>query len=71
MRKATEELFGIEYNQLTKQDLHVFTENFLERLYIIKKYLPSKLIEVVKGVISHPNISMVDKRVMNFPKVKS
>lgn len=61
LRLSVEAVFNKSYDQIQKSDLHIFAENIIERLYLLKKYLPEKLHYVIKGVLNHPNISVLDR----------
>ena len=65
-RRAVESLFGSNYKDVTKKDLHLFIEDLLERFYLLKKYMPDRLIDVIKGVLAHPDLSHVDKNVQSL-----
>jgi len=61
IRLSVEAVFNKSYDQIQKTDLHTFVENIIERLYLLKKYLPEKLHFVIKGVLNHPNLSVLDR----------
>jgi len=60
-RNLLEGIFRVKYNDISKDDLHLFCENILERLYVLKKHLPKNLLYLLKGIINHSNISVIDK----------
>jgi len=61
IRKLLEKLFEAKYNDIQKEDLHLFAENILERLYLLKKHTPKNLKYLLKGVFHHPNLNSLDK----------
>jgi len=65
---AAEAVFRKKYDEITQEDLHLFTENIIERLYLLKKYVPKHLGIVLKAVLRHPNINILDKNVI-FPVI--
>ena len=64
LKSNVEAIFNKQYDTITKTELHVFVENIIERLYLLKKYLPRRLNYVLKGVLIHPNVSPLDKNVI-------
>lgn len=66
IRSNMEAVFKKPYDQLNKNELHIFVENIVERLYLLKKYFPKRLTYVIKGVLNHPNLSLLDKNVRYF-----
>jgi len=73
IRTSVEEIFHKQYEKIEKTELHIFVENIIERLYLLKKYFPKKLNFILKGVLNHPNISILDKNnlqsVLNMQKI--
>lgn len=57
-----EKVFGQEYEKISGQELNIFVENFITRLYILKKCFPYSLAYILFGVLKHPNLNLAKKK---------
>ena len=63
---SCEKVFSKEYENISSQDLAIFIDNFIRRIYILKKCFPYSLAYVLFGVLKHPNLNLTSKNVKNL-----
>lgn len=63
LKEVWEKIFTKKYEETTSEDLHVFIQSFVERFYILKKYLPHSFNNIVKYTFQHPQLTNVDREV--------
>ena len=61
--KKLKTIFGKEISEITETDLATFVDNLTRRMYLFKGYLPTSMIYVLFGVLTHPNLSRNSKEV--------
>ena len=64
-----EKTFHKPYEKITSEDLKNFIENFVRRLYVLKKCFPYSLAYVLFGVLKHPNLNPIKKNVRSFSMI--
>ena len=62
----TEIVFAKKYDEITTQELTDFCQNFIKRIYLIRKFIPMSLGHLLTGVLYHPNLSQKDYIVSNL-----
>ena len=58
-----QKIFNKEISEISQNDLSQFAENFTQRLYLFKNYIPQSLAYVLVGVLTHQNLHRQDKEV--------
>ena len=58
-----EQVFEKKYHNISAEDLADFVAKFCRRLYLFKRHFPTNLVEILKAVLSHPNLSRLQKTV--------
>jgi len=61
INRIVESLFETKYADIKREDLHLFVENLIERLYLLKRHMPKNLKYVIKGILQHKNLAALDK----------
>mmetsp|Transcript_18829 Transcript_18829/g.16280 ORF Transcript_18829/g.16280 Transcript_18829/m.16280 type:complete len:117 (-) Transcript_18829:145-495(-) len=54
-------IFNSEYEEISHKSIHIFVENLIERIYLLKKFNPNQLKVVFTGILAHPNTNKLDK----------
>jgi len=61
--KLWKSIFDKSYEATTEEDLHLFTHNLLQRLFVLSKYPPSAFGSLLSKLLIHPNLHIIDKNV--------
>ncbi|KAL4459908.1 hypothetical protein ABPG74_003434 [Tetrahymena malaccensis] len=62
--KLWESIFEKSYENTTQEELHLFTHNLVQRLYVLSKYPPSAFGSFLSKLLLHPNLHIIDKNIL-------
>lgn len=54
-------VFGKKFNEITTEDLNEFVEGLCQRLIMFNGSFPNFLPHLVREIINHPNLNVMDK----------
>ncbi|EAR90896.2 hypothetical protein TTHERM_00145010 (macronuclear) [Tetrahymena thermophila SB210] len=62
--KLWENIFEKSYENTTQEELHLFTHNLVQRLYVLSKYPPSAFGSFLSKLLLHPKLHIIDKNIL-------
>ena len=62
-KEVWEKIFQKKYEETNSEDLHSFVQSFVERFYILKKYVPNSFSNLVKYTFQHDKLQNTDREV--------
>ncbi len=65
-RKVLETVARRKYNEISKDALGILVEKISKRMYLFDGEYPQFMIDLVKELREHPNITTTDKMVLTF-----
>ena len=60
----SQKLFGKQHEDIQTADLRNFTEEVICSLYVLRKNIPFNFIDVLKLLLNHPEIDVIDRNVV-------
>ena len=59
----TSKLFKKAYAEIGQNELTIFADNIIRRMYLLSKFMPPAMADILTGVLAHPNLSLIDRNV--------